>query len=245
MSFDTSVISEVTHAREGGRLTLEWTSTAAPGVFYQLYLQGALAWWGTEQHVTVSAPRGLIDVQIGSVADGEQTTDFSKPGFGTGGFGAGGFDGLATAPITTRALLEWIGFGAAEYRIYEGIRGFGHGGFGFGGMGGSAGTLVGTVTGLEQGISTDGFGHSGFGQGGFGVQGGDFSWTSNPLTQGDWNFSVVPYDASGNAGTPSLATVTITAPPRPPVPNTSGKRITYSYNNVAHTVTLNWLASPG
>lgn len=246
MAFDTSVITEVFHAQEGSRVTLEWTSTAAAGSWYQIYIQGILAWWGTERHATIAAPRGLIDVQIGAVGTGQQTTDFSNAGFDALGFDVVGLDvsGLLTAPISTRARLAWTGFGAAEYRIFEGASGFDHGGFDLGGLDGSAGTLVGTVAGLE-GISTDGLDAGPFDSGGLDTLGGNFIWISDPLMRGDWNFSVVPYDEAGNAGTPSLTTVTITAPPRPPTPNTRGKRLTYTYNATTHVVTLNWLDSPG
>lgn len=244
--FDTSTITEVTHDREGSRLTLEWTSTVSPGVFFQIYIQGALAWWGDERYATVSVPRGLVDGQIGSVGLGEETTNFSKTGFDLLGFDLGGFDGGGSpiTAITTRALLEWFGFGAAEYRVFEGAVGFDHGGFDLGGLDGSAGTLVGTVPGLE-GISSDGLDAGPFDSGGLDMLGGNFSWTSDPLTRGDWNFSVVPYNDAGAAGTPSLATVTITAPPRPPAPNGSGKRLSSTYNGTTHAVTLNWLASLG
>jgi hypothetical protein len=245
VAFDTTTVTEVSHAREGSRLTLEWTSTQPTGTWFQIYIQGALAWWGTELHATVSVPRGLIDVQIGSVGSGEQTTDFSRAGLDSLGFDIGGLDtGGAASAITNRAHLAWFGFGAAEYRIFEGAAGFDHGGFDLGGLDGSAGTLVGTVPALE-GISSDGLDSAGFDGGGLDLPGGNFDWTSDPLMRGDWNFSVVPYDAAGNPGTPSLTTITITAPPRSPSPNTAGKRLTYTYNSVAHTVTLNWLDSPG
>lgn len=230
MSFDPSVITEVfPPARHGSRLTLEWTTAAPDGTFFQVYLQGRLAWWGAQLVADVPSPSGLVDVQIGAVGAGEQSTDFSS----------------SLTPIATRALLAWSGFGATAYRVYEGAAGFGLGGFGFGGMGGTAATLVGTVPAIEGGYSTDGFGLAGFGQGGFGNQGGSFSWTSGPLSRGAWNFSVVPIDAAGNAGTPALSTVTITAPPRPPAPDTSGHRLAYTYDFGLKKVTLTWLASPG
>jgi hypothetical protein len=244
--FDPSVISEITHSQEGSRLTLEWSSTAPAGTWYQLYLRGALAWWGTERHATVAAPRGLIDGQIGAVAAGEQTTDFADAGLDAFGLDVLGLDanGIGAVAITNRAYLAWTGFGAAEYRILEGALGFDHGGFDLGGLNGSAGTLVGTVAGLE-GISTDGLDIGAFDVGGLDYAVGSFSWTSDPLTRGDWNFSVVPYNAAGSAGTPSTTSVTITAPPRPPAPNAAAKRLTYTYNATTHVVTLNWLASLG
>lgn len=247
MAFDTSVVTEVFQAREGSRVTLEWTSTAPAGTLYQIYLQGKLAWWGDELHATVGAPVGLVDVQIGSVAAGELTTDFSQLGLDSLSFDVGGLDAaaLSLVTITNRALLAWSGFGAAEYRIFEGGgAGFDHGGFDLGSLDGSAGTLVGTVAALES-TSSDGLDTAGFDVGGLDLLGGNFSWTSDPLMRGTWNFSVVPYDTGGAAGTPSLATVTITAPPRSPTPNTAGKRLTYTYNGTTHAVTLNWLDSPG
>lgn len=245
MGFDPSVITEVfPPGREGSRLTLEWTSSAAAGTWYQIYLQGSLAWYGTETHATIDTPRGLIDGAIGAVADGEQTTDFSNAGLEGLPFDVGGMDigGLGITPITTRAYLAWYGFGASHYGIFEGAAGFDQGGFD---QGSFNGTHLGEVTATEQGLSTDGFDLGAFDTGGLDLQGGDFSWESDPLARGTWHFAVVPYDEANNPGTPSITAVTITAPPRPPASSTAGKRLSYTYNSGAHTITLVWLASPG
>ena len=138
-----------------------------------------------------------------------------------------------------------VRFGATSYRIYEGGSGYDHGGYDLGGYDGTAGTLVGTVTALEQGYSTDGYDAGGYGSGGYDAQGGNFSWTSPPLARGAWNFAVAPVDAAGNEGTRATTSVTIAAPPRPPAPDAAGKRLTYTYDAGTHVATLAWLASPG
>ena len=55
---------------------------------------------------------------------------------------------------------------------------------------------------IRRRSQTDGFGFGGFGYGGFGQAAGTYTWTSNPLSSGNWSYAVVPYDSAGNVGTP-------------------------------------------
>jgi hypothetical protein len=238
VSFDTSLITEVFPASwEGGRLRLSWASSAAPGSWFQAYMGGKLIKWTQATSCLVPAPRRLVSVDIGVVADGEETADFSlSNGYGTFGFADYPYGVGAFTPISTRATLAWQGFGAAGYRVYAGS-----------GPGQPIDytKILADVSAIEQGLSTDGYGVGPFGGGGYGVQGGAWSYISDPLDRGVWNFSVVPYDLANNNGSPMTTTVTITAPPRPPEANAAGQRLTYSYDLGTRTVSLQWLPSPG
>jgi len=221
LSFDTSTITEVfPPSWQGGRLKLEWTSSSPSGTYFQVYVAGVFAWYGTDRHCTIAPPSGLTDIQIGSVGTNEQTTDFS---------------GSLTV-YTTRAKLTWeSGSDAASFNIYSGT---------VPGGAVSYASPVATVTALEQGINTDGYNYGGYNAGGY-DGGGSFSWTSGPLAIGTWNFAVKPVDAAGNEGSASTVSVTIHCPPRPPARNSDGDRLTYSYSSTIKKVTLTWLASPG
>jgi hypothetical protein len=92
---------------------------------------------------------------------------------------------------------------------------------------------------------TDGFGYGGFGQGGFGQSAGSYSWTSQPLSGGNWQWGVKPFDTAGNEGSPQTATVTVAAPPLPPAPFSDMTRMQYSYNSSTKQAVLEWNSSPG
>ena len=81
--------------------------------------------------------------------------------------------------------------------------------------------------------------------GGFGSAASTYTWTSDPLTSGNWSYAVVPYDSAGNLGTAAVTGVTIIVPPLPPALDADNMRLTYTYNASDHEVTLNWHASPG
>ena len=181
---------------------------------------------------------GPVRIDIGTVLPGEEQTDFSAD--------------LPAAPAR-RAELSWLG-GTFEGPDIAGFRvfgsdldtGYGGGGYGAGPYGGiDFSTVLADITAYPSGITMDGFGFGGFGYGGFGSAASTYTWTSEPLTSGNWAYAVVPYDSAGNLGTAAVTSVTITVPPLPPALNAENLRLTYAYNASDQEVTLNWLASPG
>jgi hypothetical protein len=73
----------------------------------------------------------------------------------------------------------------------------------------------------------------------------NYSWVSGSLISGLWQYAVIPFDAAGNQGAPSLVTVTIAVPPLAPAPSSSGTpRLQYSYSQSSQVAVLNWLPSP-
>jgi hypothetical protein len=193
---------------------------------------------------------------------------FGVGGFGFGGFGVG--SALPVSPAN-RVELDWTGglfldpLGTVGgFYIYNAVpsTGFGTGGFGDGGFGADggygtggygAGGFGGTTYTLDatplanlpaytSGMTTAGFGMGGFGAGGFGSASASYSWTSGPLTGGDWTFAVVAYDTAGNLGTPNFNTTTILAPPAPPALFSDGKRLHAVVTGGA--IVLTWNPSP-
>lgn len=228
MGFSQSTITEVTPPKIWGRqLSLSWSSSSPLGTWYQLYLNGVLAWFGQRTAVRIPIPPNGSDphrVDIGTVLPGEEQTSFASS--------------LVAAPAR-RAQLTWLGGSF----LGDDIAGF----FVYGGTAPSGAvsytTALATITAYPAGIMTDGFGLGGFGDGGFGQSGGTYSWTSNPLAAGTWNFAIVPFDAAGNSGTGATTSIVIVAPPLSPAPNPAGLRATYTYSSSTHEVTLSWLAS--
>lgn len=208
-------------------------------LWFQVYLNGSLAWWGQTTIATlILGSAGPIRVDIGTVLPGEEQLDFSAD--------------LATAPAR-RANLSWLGgtftsSAIAGYRVYGSDQAGGYGiiGFGDGPFGEiDLSTVLADITAYPSGILTDGFGLGGFGYGGFGQVAGTYTWTSNPLTNGTWSYAIVPYDAAGNLGTVSLTSVAIDCPPLPPALFSDNTRLHYTYNATSHETTLTWNASPG
>jgi hypothetical protein len=231
MPFDETTITEVFPAVfRGGQVWLSWTTSAAPGTGFQVYLSGALAWWGTATHTAITAPDGRIRVDIGTVGPGEETTDFSSS--------------LPAAPLD-KALLQWLGGTYEDATGGDDIQGFRVYGESTPGGGINYSSPLADVTAYPNGLLTDGFGLGGFGQGGLGRSAGLYSWESSPLGNGLWHYSVRPYDRSGNEGSGVLGTAWVQGPPQPPARNAAGQRLTYTYNPTTQTITLNWLASPG
>ncbi len=196
-------------------------------VWFQIYLNGALAWWGQTTTATlIIGSTGPIRVDIGTVLPGEEQTDFSAD--------------LPASPAR-RANLSWLG-GSFESIDIAGFRVYGSDE-----PGGSVDmtTVLADITAYPSGIMTDGFGLGGFGYGAFGQVAGTYTWTSEPLTDGTWSYAIVPYDDAGNAGTIATTSVTINCPPLPPALYGDNTRLHYTYNATSHEITLNWLASPG
>ena len=240
MAFSQSTITSVNPpVYSGFQVYLSWTTTSPAGTWFQIYLNESLAWWGqTTQATLILGDTGPIRVDIGTVAAGEEQTDFSGS--------------LPSAPAR-RAELTWLGgtFEAADiagFRIYGsddaggyGVNDFGDGPFGEVDMS----TPLADITAYPSAIQTDGFGFGGFGYGGYGQAAGTYQWTSDPLTRGNWSYAVVPYDSAGNPGVVSQTGVTISVPPLEPRLFSDNTRLHYTYSASTHEVTLNWLASPG
>ena len=108
MAFDQSTISEITVKRSGGDLKIAWTSSAADGTWFQVYVGRRLTWYGKERSLKIPWPTERVPVDVGAVLPTECVTDFS-----------GSLPGL---PLN-RACLTWQGgtflaAGIAGYAIY-------------------------------------------------------------------------------------------------------------------------------
>lgn len=241
----------ITVTPDGLDLLISWAPSAPNGTWYQLYLDRQLAWWGKATSVSIPYPsaRGpTVLIDVGTVAAGEQTTDFSAQ--------------LASAPVPPdKAELSWLGgtweaTDIAGFHVYASaspgaVVGYNAGGYGNGGYGGGTATSVSatplaTVPAYTAGQITDGWGFGGYGLGGYGEASGVYEWTSGHLTPGAWTFAVAAFDQVGNEDpAPPTTVVIILGPPLPPAPNAARLRLTYTYNATSHVATLNWLASPG
>ncbi len=222
MAFDQTTITEVYPPRPSGSgIRLSWASSSAEGTIFQVYVNLALAWSGPARDVTIQARIG-DRIDIGTVGAGEGSDDFSSS--------------LTSGP-DTRANLTWLGglyldADLAGFRVY---------GETTAGGGVNYTTPLTDIQAYPEGFISDGFGMGGFGQGGFGTAAASFSWTSEPLTSGTWTFAVIPYDTTGNEGTPMTDTVSITAPPGPPARFSSdGLRLHYTYSATTYKITLAW-----
>lgn len=221
----TTILSVAPPSFKNNLMTVSWTSSSPPGTYYQIYINLALAWSGTELESTVAVPSSPVNsFDLGTVGPGEQTTNFSSSIAGSNLF----------------AELTWLG-GSFEsvnlsgFYVYQSLIPGGPVSFA---------APVATITAYPQGIKTDGYGYGGYGQGGYGAAAGSYSWTSQALTTGLWNFAVKPFDSAGNIGTAQTCSVPINAPPLPPALNPANTRLTYVFNSTTEEITLNWLASP-
>ena len=225
--FDQSVITEVYKpVAIHGSLSISWASTAAAGTTYQVYVDRKLAWSGVGTTARIPLPRDGARFAIGAVERYEEHTDFS-----------------AYLPATpkNRALLTWLG-GTFQAADIKGFRIFGETTAG-GGI--DYNTPLASIQAYAEGFVSDGYGMGGYGKGGFGAAAASYEWTSRPYTTGTWAFAIKPYDTLGNLGTAATTTIYLVSPPAPPAANSSGARLTYTYNATDKKITLNWLASPG
>jgi hypothetical protein len=210
----------------GGQLFLSWASSAPGGSWFQVYVNGALAWHGRATSCWVPSPAGPVHVDIGTVAGGNEQVDYASS--------------LPATPAR-RAELTWTGgtfedVDIAGFHVYGELTP---------GAGIQYGTALADITAYPQAITTDGFGLGGFGTGGFGQTGGTYQWISEPLEAGTWSFAVKPYDAAGNLGAAVTVAVTISAPPREPGLYPDGvTRLKYTYDEPSREVTIRWNASP-
>jgi len=228
MAFSQATITDgPTCALDGDELRVSWTSSSPAGTLFQLYADRVRIWSGTTRSVRLPMPAGPTTFDVGTVAAGEESTDFSGS--------------LASIPgAGDKATLTWtggrsLGPDLAEFRIYSGTT-----------AGGavSYAAPIATVRADPAGLWQDGYGQGPYGAGGFGFAGTTYSWTSGRLAGGTWNFAVKAVDAAGNESTAATTSVVIAAPPRPPAANSAGKRLTYTYNAGTRVPTLSWLAAP-
>lgn len=228
MSFDQSTIQDVVTGRREADIALSWTSTAAAGTWFQVYLNRVLTWHGTDRACVLPYPAGYCRIDVGTVLPSEASLDLSAslpapPGGGN------------------RVQVAWQG-GAFESPNLAGFYVY---------MSAVAGgpivytAPVATIPAYTGSVTTDGWGMGTFGSGGFGSAAGNYSWTSGIVRAGVWSVAVVPFDTAGNSGTGTTGSVTVSGPPLPPARNAAGQRLTYTYNATTHVPTLNWLASPG
>jgi len=231
MSFSQATITEVFPPRvwTGGQVSFSWTSSSPAGTWYQLYVDHHLAWWGQANSVRLPIPfvqgGGPERIDIGTVAVGEEQTDFS---------------GSLPATYLRRAQITWLGGtfldpDIAGFRVYGGAAP---------GAAVNYATALADIAAYPGGILTDGFGLGQFGYGGYGQSAGSYTWMSNPLDAGNWNFAVAPYDSTGNQGTALTTSVAIVAPPLAPGLFGDGARLHYSYAISPHKTTLTWNLSP-
>ena len=225
MGFDQSSIVEVlAPIYRAAETRLSWTSTAPQGTFFQVYLDGRLAWWGTARSCSLPTGSSVAHVDVGAVGAGEERTSFAAS--------------LPPRP-SRRVLLTWSGGTYLDpslegFAVYQGVAPS---------QPPDMAAPVATVNAYPSGLIQDGFGVGGFGQGGFGQSAGDYSWTSPPLDAGWWGFAVAA-SAQGDSGSATTVWTLVAAPPRPPAPASDGSRLRYVHNATAGTITLSWNPSP-
>ena len=79
----------------GGQVFISWETTAGPGIWFQVYLNGRLVWAGRGTSTTLPVPTGgPVRIDIGSVPAGHEWTSYAEY--------------LVPAP-RRRATLSWTG----------------------------------------------------------------------------------------------------------------------------------------
>lgn len=226
MAFDQSTILDVTDGLRNGDLGIAWNSSAADGTWFQVYIDRARVWSGTARSCAVPYPGRAVRIDVGTVLATEAFTDLSGS--------------LPSAP-DDRVTLTWTGgtfldSAIAGFYVYQSDS-----------PGGSVdySKIVGTIAAYSAGQITDGWNLGGWNDGGWGEAAGYYAWTSDHLAGGVWTFGVKAFDQFGNLSTAVTTTATVTAAPWPPARNSSGVRLTYTYNASTHKVTLNWLTPDG
>lgn len=225
MPFDPLPISLYPLREEGGVLVVEWASTAPAESWYQVYVDGSLAWWGPSTVAEIPTPQAAARIDVGAVGAGEAEVDFSAS--------------IISASPPDSASLSWLGGrylapDLAGFRVY---------GEPSPGAGVDYSTPVADLSAYVGGVHTDGWGMGGWGSGGWGSIASRYGWTSRPLASGTWTFAVRPYDDAGNEGPPMTTTVAVVAPPPPPPinPAVGNARMWYTYDPVTRVATLHWL----
>lgn len=226
MAFSQATITTgPTCSIDGDMFRVEWTSSDPDGTMFQVYLDRRLAWFGTVRSVLLPVPTTRVAVQVGTIGATEGPTDFSSS--------------LASLPGTgNKVTLKWLGgryqaVDTVQFKIFTNN-----------GSGGLSTTPTAILNVAPGGVYQDGYGMNGYNLGAWGYSAVQYSWTSPPLIPGSWIFSVRAYDTAGNQSSAVLAFVTVTAPPRPPLANTDGSRLSYTYNSGTRVPTLSWNAAP-
>jgi hypothetical protein len=225
--FTQGSIAEVYPPRYlGGQAYVSWQSTGPPGSWFQVYIDGVLAWAGQTTSVTLPVPPYVVRIDIGSVPAGDEWTSFASA--------------LPPAP-KRRATLSWSGgrFEAADlagFSVYQSRAA---------NQPVSFAAPVAVITAYPSSIYTDGFGMGGFSSGAFGSSAGTYTYTSSAMNSGSWSFTVQPFDMAGNQGSAQTAQMTIQVPPgTPPVITGMTRRLNYCYLIASHEATLSWNPSP-
>lgn len=226
--FSQDQITSVSWSRRYGDLAISWTSGAASGTWYQVYVGDRLVSYTKAKSATIPAPSTTERIQVGTVGTGEAQVDFS-----------------ASLPAYPKRVvtLSWQGGNNLDARGTRDVAGFkvfaaaspagyGTGDYGAGGYGTGNPTIsiapAKIVPTFSGNSATDGYGMGGYGSGGYGAAAGSYSWTSDALESGRWGFSVAAYDRAGNLGTVSTGYVEISVPPPPPAADSSGSRLSYT-----------------
>jgi hypothetical protein len=237
MPFSQASVSDVRVIAAGPELFVSWSSAAAEGTWYQVYVNKRLSWSGrsTRCHVARPAsPSGWnLWIDVGTVNPSETTIDFS-------------LSLPAASGLSTRAQLSWLGGTYLDPTGNDDVSGFRV--YGSTAPGGTVDytTILATIAAYPGGWISDGFGLGGLGQGGYGRAATAYQWESGSLASGSWTFAVVPYDVAGNSREPGqVATVSVVEAPLPPAAATDGTLLSYSYSGPStRTATLSWLPSP-
>lgn len=209
---DTTITSIAPPVRlHGGMAYLAWTSSAPAGTWYQVYLDGNLAWYGQTLSTTIPwPPSGTSRIVIGSVASTDDPT-VAQP------------TALPTAP-DRRVTLSWQG-GSIEgadlagFHVYASTS-----------PGGTVSytSPVATIGAFPGGVDPGAtWGAATWGNSPWGASEVSYSWTTGVLDSGVWSFAVAPFDTAGNEGTAQTTTATIAAPPSPPALFGDGTRLHY------------------
>lgn len=229
MAFDQSSITRVYPPEwDNGAVLLRWDSTAPAGTYFQVYVARKLVSVGRERYAWIPWPQANVRIDVGAVDAARYRTDYSSS--------------LPSTP-PDRAVLSWLGGTYLDASGNDDIAGFRVYGEATPGDGIDYTRALSDIPAYTDGIITDGWGLGGWGTGGWGRAASTYTWTSKPLTSGTRVFGIRSYDASGNEATPLVGSIAIAVPPRPPKPNTAGKRLTYSYSPTTHVLTINWIGS--
>lgn len=237
MAFSQTSISQVAVSLDGAELFISWSSSSPPGTIFQVYVDRNLTWYGMSSRCRVSIPPAALGrntwIEVGTVGPDETSIDYSSS------LGA-------TIGDSDRVQLSWLGGTYLDPTGQDDVEGFQIFSSATPGAPVDLTTLVDTVPAYPGGWVSDGFGQWGFGQGGFGRSANLYQWTSGPLSSGNWQFAVIPFDKAGNLrGLGQTLSATIVAAPRPPALGANGVRLTYTYSGpTSQLATLNWLASP-
>jgi hypothetical protein len=237
MAFSQSEITGVNVQADGPQIFITWTSSAPAGSFFQVYVDGRLAWYGTAPRcyapIPASANGRNVWVDVGTVDPSEVQADFSSSLTSASQGGP-----QVQFSWTGGTYLDATGNDDVQgFRIYRGDSP---------GAAVDWSAPVGHVPAYPGGWICDGFGLGGFGLGGFGRAASSYTWSMPGLASGAWQFAIVPYDREGNnRGTGQAVGVNVIAAPRAPAAPATGPRLTYAYSGPgSRQITLSWLPSP-